>query len=197
MADHSFLHVVRDARGAPVATLRCARTGHDASFEWLDTAGLRVLAAQVAGPDATRVFGAAGQDIPLADRGASDPAIRPIGSSAVLRSYEVSEHPAWIVDDYGNRSRHFVFGCAPTRFLHLHLDACGTVTLTEKTGQHDTLRTVRRDAAGALLADEAVVQPGETIEDVARRCGVPPDILRVGNDLPSSTPPAGTRVRIA
>lgn len=197
MAGRAFPHVVRDARGAGVGMLRYARSGHDARFEWLDASGLLVLVAQARGPGATRISDAAGRDVPLADRSAREPAIHPIGSSAVMRSYEVDGRPVWIVDDYENRSRHLVLGCAPDRFLHVHLDAQGTVILTEKTREHETLRTLRRDAAGALLEDEARVQPGETLEDVARRCGVAADALRAESDLPSASPTPGTLVRLA
>lgn len=171
----------------------------------MDAAGAPIFAAHVSGLAATRIFDAAGREIPPApgryEATAADPAIRMLGSSAVMMSCEVSGHPAWIVDDYGNRSRHLIFGCAPDLFLHVHLDARGSVTVTEKTREHATLRTVRRDATGALLADEALVQPGEDLDDVARRCGQTTDALLAANAALSAgsagSAAAGTLVRLA
>lgn len=197
----SFRHTFRLASGAPVATLRCVSSAGAMRLEWLGAAQEPVLLAQVGGPGATRLLDAAGRDIPCADPWGpappAEPSVRSIGSGGVMRSCEVAGHPAWIIDDYGNRTRHFVFGCTPERFLHVHLDAHGNTTMMEKTREHATLRTIRRDANGVLLADEAFVQPGEALEDIARRSGVTLDALRAANmNLPVS-PPAGTLVRLA
>lgn len=161
-----------------------------------------VLAAHVCGPKATRIVDAAGRDIPPAagrqDLLPADLAMRPIGSSTVMMSCEVNGHPAWVIDDYANRVRHFIIGCTPDLFLHVNLDDGGTVTLTEKTREHATLRSVRRDATGSLLADEATVQTGEDVDDVARRCGVASaDLLTANPGLGNGAPPAGEVVRLA
>jgi hypothetical protein len=204
MTGHLFLHPLRSASGALLATVRYVNLGHDsARFEWLDAAGALVLAAEVDGPGATRIFDAAGREVlPAAgsrEGSPAEPTIRVLGSSAVMRSCQVAGRPAWIIDDYANQSRHFVCGCAPDRFLHVQVDACGTVTVTEKTGGHATLRTVRRAATGALLADEALVQPGEDLDEVARRCGQTTDALLAANAALSvgSAAAAGTLVRLA
>ena len=69
--------------------------------------------------------------------------------------------------------------------------------MTEKSREHATLRSVRRDATGVLLADEATVQPGEALDDVARRCGVATAVLLAANSaIAAGFPVAGTRVRL-
>ena len=207
MAELGFPHPLRSANGTLLFTLRYVSGGESsARFELLDAAGALVFAAHIPGLGATRIFDAAGREIPpdeslvngTHERVPAEPGIRALGSSTVMRSCNVAGHPAWIVDDYGNRSRHLIFGCAPDLFLHVHLDARGTVTVTEKTREHATLRTVRRDATGALLADEALVQPGEDLDDVARRCGQTTDALLAANAaLAVGSAAAGTLVRLA
>jgi hypothetical protein len=83
-------------------------------------------------------------------------------------SCRVGENPVWIVDDYENHSRHFILGCNADLFLHVNLDASGNVTLTEKNREHAILRTVRRDATGALLGDDVAVQPVEGANGIGR-----------------------------
>ncbi len=69
--------------------------------------------------------------------------------------------------------------------------------MTEKSREHATLRSVRRDATGVLLADEATVQPGEALDDVGRRCGVATAVLLAANSaIAAGFPVAGTRVRL-
>lgn len=201
MTEHAFDHVVRTDTGSKVATVRGLPGGNTTRVEWRDASGGLLLVARIDGPGATRVLDAAGQDVACSDPRGSDavqPAIRVIGTSVVVRSCEVAGHPAWIIDDYGNRERHFVFGCTSELFLHAHLDADGSITLAEKTRTHATLRTtVRRAGNGALVADQAVVQPGETLEQVARRCGTTADALRTIDPNLSDLPAAGTQVRLA
>jgi hypothetical protein len=198
-----FLHSVRNAGGVPLAALRYASKGGSFTrFEFLNATGALFLAVHVGGPEATRIVDSAGRDIPAAagchELLPADPAMRTIGSSTVMMSCEVNGYPAWIIDDYENRVRHFIIGCTPDLFLHVNLDDRGTVTLTEKTHEHATLRSVRRDATGTLLADEATVQTGEHVDDVARRCGVSSAHLLTANPgLGNGAPTAGEVVRLA
>jgi hypothetical protein len=201
VTEHTFLHTVRTANGVVVATLRWVRNEGATRCEWRDGSGALVLIARVDGLGSTQVLDSGGREIAGSDCRADqpkEPTVRLIGSSGVVWSRQVDGHPLWIVEDYGNSSRHFVFGCGPDCFLHAHLDARGAVTLTEKSHEHATRRTVRRNTTGALLTDEAVVQPGESVEDIARRCGLAPDALRAGNNLPSIALLApGSLVRLA
>lgn len=202
MTARPFLYPVRTASGAQVATLRYeAHDATSARFEWLDDAGALVLDARIGGPGATRLFDAAGRELPVAGAHAASPAaaaMQAVASSAVMRSCHPGGRPAWIIDDYENRSRHLIFGCAPDLFLNVHLDHRGTLTVTEKTRCHATLRCVRRDATAALLEDEATVQPGEDLADIARRCGVSIATLLAANTALAGGPPAaGTVVKIA
>lgn len=200
MTAHAFDHVVRTAAGNVVTTLRCVRDEDTMHLEWRNAENDRLLLARIEGPGATRVLDAAGQDVPdTAPRGndSAPPAIRLTGSSVVMRACEVAGHPAWIIDDYGNRERHFVFGCAAALFLHTHLGADGSLTITEKTRTHATLRTLCRARSGALLADRAVVQAGERLEHLARRCGTTADALRAANPTLPDAPAAGMQVCLA
>jgi hypothetical protein len=197
-----FLHRLRNDRGALLATLRYETAGESTGrFELLDAGGAVVLAAEVGSLATTRILDGAKQDIPCgADTVAHlpEPAIRLIGSSTVMRSCQLAGHPVWILEDYENQTRHLIFGWTEDLFLHAHLDACGTVTVVEKTREHATLRTVRRSATGALLADEAVVQPGEEVDDLARRCGLSTDdLLATNGELRDGAPLAGTIVPLA
>ncbi len=207
MPEQTFLHTLRSDSGALLATLRYVGQGESSGrFELLDATDTLILVAQVTRPGATRLFDGVGREIALAAHSGAgscgarpaDPAIQTLGSSTVMMSCQVGEHPAWIVDDYGNRSRHFIYGCTPDLFLHVHVDAGGTMTMTEKSREQATLRSIRRDATGVLLADEATVQPGEGLDDVARRCGVATDVLVAANSSAVAVgfPAPGTRVRL-
>jgi hypothetical protein len=195
-----------------IATLHCS-VAKDGSLrcEFRDGADALILVTLASGPHATRLLDAAGQQILGADARSSDarsdrrgpplPADvrnRTVGSGTIMVSCAVAGRPAWVIDDYENRTRHVIFGGAADHFLHVHRDSQGAVTVTEKNRDYVTLRSVRYDASGALLADEATVQPGEDIDTVARRCGVSTAALRAANWIPAlSSPPSGTTLRLA
>jgi hypothetical protein len=194
--ERAFAHVAHDDAGSVVATLRCVLGQNARRFEWLDAAGNTLLVAEIGGSSATLVVDGTGRPIPDGDPRTSAPALRLIGSSAVMRSCTVAGHPAWIIDDYGNQERHLVLGCASGLFLHVHLDAAAAIVITEKTRDHATLRTIRRTAEGGLIADRALVQAGERLADVARRCGVTPEALRRANPMLSDAPATGTLIEL-
>ncbi len=110
----------------------------------------------------------------------------------------VEGRPVWVIDDYGNGTQHFIIGCDADLFLHANLDrAAGALTLTEKGSNHETLRIVMRDPVGRVLADDVTVQPGESIEAVAARCGVSRDELLASYPAWSgNAPPAGTIISL-
>jgi hypothetical protein len=197
--ERAFAHVAHDDAGSVVATLRCVLGQNARRFEWLDAAGNTLLVAEIGGPGATLVTGGTGRPIAETDQRAvevDEPVVHLIGSSAVMRSCVVTGHPAWIIDDYGNQERHLVLGCASGLFLHVHLDAAAAIVITEKTRDHATLRTIRRTAEGGLIADRALVQAGERLADVARRCGVTPEALRRANPMLSDAPATGTLIEL-
>lgn len=199
MSQSTFVHVVRADTGSVVSTLRCMRDANTTHLEWRDAGDDFLLVAHVIEPGATRLLDGAGQDLPIAAPRANEPAepaVRVIGSNTVMRSWEVAGHPAWVIDDYGNRERHFVFGCTPELFLHLHLGVDGSTITTEKTSAHTTLRVAHRATSGALIADQAVVQPGEQIEAIALRCGTSAAALLAANPALPDAPGEGTQIRL-
>ncbi len=201
-----FVHQCRNAQGEVLVTLRRTRDRNDPRFDFLDGAGRLFLTLVISESGATRAFDGEAHELPCAQTGSAgtygpmtpDCGIRQVGENTVMISCELEGRPAWIIDDYGNRTRHFIVGCGPDRFLNVHLDHRGAITVTEKSRDHATLRVVRRDATGLLLEDEATVQPGESLEAIARRCGIPLTALVALNAaVSSSSPQSGTALRLA
>ena len=200
------LHHCHSVDGALLATLRESHLPSGSSrFEFLDESGRLLLTTVVRGPGATEVLVGANGASPFARSEcaqtyavAPNAEIQQVGDSTVLQSFDVKGHTLRVIDDYGRRTRHFIFGCGPGLFLHVNLDEDGTITLMEKDIEYSTLRVVRRDQAGHLLEDTATMQPGERLEHIARRCGMPLAVLTALNPLASvGTPAPGATLRLA
>lgn len=201
-SEDTVVHQCLDAQGASLLRLHRAReaSGHT-SFAFFGPAGL--LLTIVVGSGTSRAFDGKGSELSTQQTGSAAPSdpnsgVRQVGESTVMVSGSVEGHPVWIVDDYLNHTRHFIVGAGQDIFLHVNLDRHGSITLTEKDGNHATRRVVRRDATGRLLADEATVQPGESLAAIARRCGVPEAGLLALNPIrATSTLEAGAVLRVA
>lgn len=142
MAGNESVDLCRTRSGEVLASLRISRSGDGGcQSDFFDSAGRLLLRAIVDGPGATRASDGAGRELPLSQTDRTtlaesvqppDPGIRPIGDGMIMISCEVDGHLAWIIDDYLNRARHIILGCSADRFLHVHLDALGATSITEK-----------------------------------------------------------------